>query len=185
MRTSIDRAMDAQHVKRWSLCALTADSNVASHSFNVAILSVAIYQRVFPDDVAGMHNICYMAMLHDIEEVFTGDIPTPTKTLMRDNGVCPRALFGEYEEFAIAPDAKTVMKLADLIDNWYFISQHGVGVRARIATNEVRDRLIRAISDAPPGIRDSAMWVLDYVENRRSEYEKREHAAKTDKDVVR
>lgn len=179
MQTSIDRVLDAQHVKRWSLCGASAESNVASHSFNVAALSVAIWQRVFPDDVAGKHNICYMAMLHDIAEVFTGDVPTPTKTAMKAKGVDINHLFEEQgEEMAVSGDAKTIMKLADLIDNWYFISQHGVGIRARIATNEVRDRLIRAIGEASPRIREEAMWVLDYVEMRRSEYEERERAQK-------
>jgi len=169
MNTTIDRALDAQHVKRWSLVATTAESNVASHSFNVAVIAMAIRKKMFNTIHFTDAELCYHALLHDIDEVFTGDIPTPTKQAMRFQGVEPNALF-EGQEVTCPPDhLRAIIKLADLIDNWHFISQHGAGARAAIAAADVRERLVEAIDGAPNDLRQAASWVLDYVENRRSE----------------
>lgn len=170
MKIAIDRVLDSQHVKRWSLVATTAESNVASHSFNVAAIAMAIYQRIPGATDFGAHSICYHAMLHDVDEVFTGDIPTPTKTAMRAAGVEPNKLFaGQGSNSVIPPHMKPLIKIADLIDNWHFINQHGVGDRARIAVDEVRGRLEGAIDVAPSDLQSAARWVLDHVENRRSD----------------
>jgi len=178
MNTTVDRALDAQHVKRWSMVATTAESNVASHSFNVAVIAMAIRSKMFNTNHFSAAEVCYHALLHDIDEVFTGDIPTTTKEAMRHQGVEPNALF-EGQEVTNPPEhIRAIIKLADLIDNWRFISQHGAGARAAIAAAEVRERLVAAIDAAPDDLRQAASWVLDYVENRRSEQpEERERLA--------
>lgn len=183
MKTSIDRALDSQHVKRWSLVATTAESNVASHSFNVAVIAIAIYQMLPGATPFGAHSISYYAILHDIDEVFTGDIPTPTKTAMRAAGVEPNSLFtGQEANSPMPAEMKALLKIADLIDNWHFINQHGAGVRARIAADEVRGRLDAAIDAASSDLQTASRWVLDYVENRRSEQGDRRHGSRVGKD---
>ena len=169
MRTTIDRALDAQHVKRWSLVATTADSNVASHSFNVAVIAMAIRKNMFNTIHFSIEQVCYYALLHDIDEVFTGDLPTPTKEAMRKQGVEPNELFEGQEASKPPEHIKAIIKVADLIDNHIFISQHGAGVRARRAAAEVRGRLDAALDGASPDLQRAGREVLAYIEERRSE----------------
>lgn len=169
MRTTIDRALDAQHVKRWSLVATTAESNVASHSFNVAVIAVAIRRAMRNTIHFTSQEVCYYALLHDIDEVFTGDLPTPTKAAIRFQGVEPNELFEGQGEKQPPDHIKAIIKVADLIDNWFFISEHGAGVRARIAADEVRGRLDEAIRTASEDLRRAASEVLSYIEERKSE----------------
>lgn len=178
MHTTVDRALDAQHVKRWSMVATTAESNVASHSFNVAVIAMAIRNKMFNTNHFSAAEVCYHALLHDIDEVFTGDIPTTTKDAMRHQGVEPNALF-EGQEVTNPPEhIRAIIKIADLIDNWHFINHHGVGVRASVCVGHVREKLTAAIDAAPDDLRQAASWVFDYVENRRSEQpEERERLA--------
>lgn len=169
MKTTVDRALDAQHVKRWSLVATTAESNVASHSFNVAVIAMAIFKEMRNKNHLNKYELCYYALLHDLDEVFTGDMPTPTKTALRQNGVEPNALFPGQGEVRPPDELYNIIKLADLIDNWFFISQHGSGVRAGIAAAEVRTRLDDAIRGARPDLQRAASHTLDYIERRRSD----------------
>lgn len=168
MKTPIVNVLDAQHVKRWSLVGTTAESNVASHSFNVAVLAMEIAKRMSYTPF-GLMGICYNALLHDIAEVFTGDVPTPTKTAMKNKGVNFNELFYNYEDdVMVGNDTRAIVKLADLIDNWYFIDQHGAGARARIAASEVRGRLDAAIDGAPPDMASAARGVLQDLGNRNA-----------------
>lgn len=169
MKTPIDRALDAQFVKRWSLVCTTAESNVASHSYNVAVLAMAIWKEMRNNVEYGIKEVCYYAMLHDIDEVFTGDMPTPTKNAIRDKGVEPNELFvGQSTEDRPPAKIALVIKLADLIDNYIFIYRHGSGVRAWEAASEVAGRMRAAIDAAPGDVARAAQAVLSYVENRRS-----------------
>lgn len=185
MNTSIDRALDAQHVKRWSLVATTAESNVASHSFNVAVIAIAIWQRMFNKIGISKEQVCYYALLHDIDEVFTGDIPTPTKQAMRRQGVEPNDLFDGQERADIPNKIRDIIKMADLIDNYVFISQHGAGVRAAGAAVEVRGRLADALGGASPDLGRAARETLDYIERRKSEDPEERERLERDRETLR
>lgn len=169
-RKPIDKLMDCQHVKRWNLIPTTADSNVASHSFNVAVIAIALRRKMFNTNHFSEEEVCYHAMLHDIDEAETGDLPTPTKTAIRQHGVDPNALF-ETQGSQPEPPAciKGIVKMADLIENCVFINEHGTGTRGRYAAAEVSRRLADAIDGAPPDLQQAARWVLDYITNRRSD----------------
>lgn len=170
MRNSIDRLMDAEHCKRWSMVGTTSDSNVATHSFNVAMLAMAIRKEMFNTIACSEQEVCYFALIHDVKEVHTGDIPTPTKNKMRAAGFDPDHFDPEVpDEEEPRRFVKTIVKLADLIDNYLFISQHGQGTRAAVAAREVEGRLARALDEASPDLQRAGRIVLDYVLTRKSE----------------
>jgi len=171
-RKPIDKLMDCQHVKRWNLVATTIESNVASHSFNVAVLAMAINNRMRNIGDTDEMEICYHAIMHDVDEAETGDMPTPTKAALRGAGVNPNALYSTQGKVQ-PPSAKVrqIIKLADLLENFSFISEYGAGTRARAAAAEVRGRLDEAIGGASEDMADAARWVLAYVQQRRSDEE--------------
>lgn len=179
----IDKLLDCQHVKRWTLVCTTAESTVASHSFNVACIAMAIRQRMFNTAHYSEQDVCYYAILHDVDESETGDIPTPTKKAMRTAGVEPNELFetqGLLPE--PPPEIKAITRIADLIDNWFFIHEHGSGGRARSAAAEVRRRLDDAIRGASADLQAAAVEVLSYLEQRKSDdVEERERIAQDGK----
>lgn len=166
----IDKLLDCQHVKRWTLVATNAPSNVASHSFNVAMIALAIRKKMMNTNHFSDHEVAFYALMHDVDEAETGDMPTPTKAAIRAKGVEPNALF-ETQRMAPRPIpvVEKIIKLADLIDNYVFISEHGVGARARLAVDEVRGRLEAAIDGAGSDMGPAAHWVLEFILQRKSD----------------
>jgi hypothetical protein len=167
----IDKLMDCQHVKRWTLICTVSPSTVASHSFNVAVLAMAIRHRMRTGAMlCSEAEICYYAMMHDVDEAETGDMPTPTKAAIRAAGVEPNTLYPTQGGVSKPTESvRGIVKLADLIDNYLFISQQGIGPRAAAAAAEVHGRLARAIDEAPEDMASAARWVWQYVEERRSD----------------
>lgn len=122
-------------IRRWSLMRNTEPENVAEHSFQVAILTHAlttIASRVFGRSV-DVNRATTLALFHDVEEVFTGDIATPVKhhnpallRSLREMEVAageqlltmlPPSLQPEYRELirhtAAEPDLTVWVKAAD------------------------------------------------------------------------
>jgi 5'-deoxynucleotidase YfbR-like HD superfamily hydrolase len=130
-------------------------------------------------------DVCYYAILHDVDESETGDIPTPTKRAMRENGVEPNSLFktqGLLPE--PPPHIKDIVKMADLLENWFFIHEHGSGARARRSEVGVKQKLLAAIEDAAPDLQAATREVMDYLINRRSDDpEERERIARHDQSI--
>lgn len=176
----IDTLMDCQHVRRWTLVCTTAPSTVASHSFNVACLAMAIRAAMRNTNHFSEQEVCYYAILHDVDESETGDIPTPTKRAMRENGVEPNSLFttqGLLPE--PPPHIKAIIKMADLLENWFFIHEHGSGSRARRSEAGIKQKLLAAIEDAAPDLQAGTREVMDYLVNRKSDDpEERERIAR-------
>lgn len=175
----IDKLLDCQHVKRWTLVATTAQSTVASHSFCVAMIAMAIRREMRNTNHFSEQEVCFYALMHDVDESETGDMPTPTKMAIRAAGVEPNDLFPTQQMTEKASEeVLAIIKMADLIENYVFIYEHGVGTRARAAVAEVHGRLSRAIADARPDLSQAAARVLAHIIERKSDTdEERKHAA--------
>lgn len=69
-------------VRRFSTNHMIKDESIAEHSAIVALLAILLFDDVSNqgfDNELDLSRIVYMATLHDIDEIVTGDIPKPTK----------------------------------------------------------------------------------------------------------
>lgn len=128
---SIKTLMRASSVQRWNMVATARSQSLAEHSFNVAIIACRIAE------LSGLHELVPQVMVeainHDLTEVITGDIPTPTKKALRDAGVDLGRVFSSVRACNFSSDidvVHSIVKLADVIEGCWFISSFGVGDHA-------------------------------------------------------
>lgn len=170
MKMPIDKCLDALYVQRWSLVGTDKESTVASHSFSVAMIAMEIRKRMYNKIGFSEQEVCYFALTHDIREVLTGDVPTPVKTTMREVGFDPERMYPEIPaEETPGTGIRHIVKAADLIDNYVFISTHGIGTRARVAAIEVGGRLTEFLAGASPDLARAAADTLAYIQERKSD----------------
>lgn len=170
MNTPIDVLTDCNYVKRWSMVGTDKESTVASHSFDVAIISMDIRSRMFNVPGIDEKTVCYFALIHDVKESYTGDIPTPTKKGMKIAGFDPDHYSDDHIDEAVPTDkVQAIIKAADLISNYIFISTHGIGTRARAAADEVGGRLREYLDAASEDLRTAATATMTYIIERGSD----------------
>jgi len=115
----IQDVMRASSVKRWHTVSTIRQQTLAEHSFNVCMLAKQMADMIgMPAQRKAL--LLEMALVHDLDEVFTGDIPTPAKEQQPIN-----------EDWAGDHFLKHIIKLADLIDAFWFIHNWGAGQHAK------------------------------------------------------
>lgn len=120
--------LDLDAISRWHMVGTSAPDNVASHSFRVAMIAIAIQKEINPEDTVTIKDLAYHALFHDAEEAYSGDIATHVKVKLRGAGVDIDTIFAHDDE---APDyIRKIIKAADMMDAFIFIQHHGVGPRA-------------------------------------------------------
>jgi 5'-deoxynucleotidase len=70
-----------KHITRWGLMRNTQYENIQEHSLQVAMIAHAlavIKNKLYGGDLDS-DRIAVLAMYHDCNEIFTGDMPTPIK----------------------------------------------------------------------------------------------------------
>ncbi len=122
-------------IRRWGLMRNAIEENVATHSWEVAVLAHAlaiIHNQQFGGDIDA-NAVAAAALYHDAAEVITGDMPTPVKyhsQVMRQAfadiedkaqlellGLLPESLRPAYDghlrESAWGEEARRLIKAAD------------------------------------------------------------------------
>lgn len=130
-RHALEAVMRLHSVKRWHMIDTTRQQTLAEHSANVAML-MYLLMPVFPEGAITERNVLD-ALVHDIAESFTGDVPTHTKAHLfglsdLEDSVIPAEFVTD-----VPGDVKLIIKLCDLADGIRFIRLHGVDVTARHA----------------------------------------------------
>lgn len=136
---SINEMLRASHVKRWHTVDTVKDQSVAEHQWNVTALSMRIASIAGEEITA---ELVQYAMFHDLEEIYTGDMPSPYKercaareatgdthnrgvgtpiagiSLASEDGSPVRR--GTYHNTGI----DTIVRAADLIDAWQWSTKY-------------------------------------------------------------
>jgi len=133
---TIHELLRNQHVKRWHIVHTDRCQTVAEHLWAVTVLGWELYKRMdlmFPWD-----SWTKLLMLHDSTESITGDLPTPAKKLLKDDGW---ALGYEYSKEYASIDLwgrnsdnglpSACLKLVDLIEAIRHMDIHGRGAHAK------------------------------------------------------
>ncbi len=188
MITPIEKMLDLQYVQRWTTVGTTRESNVATHSFNVAVIAMAIYREIYNKVGYTERDVCSYAIIHDYLEAYSGDISTPVKEAMVESGFCPDKFdYGAPRE--MLPESgmpKAIVKMADLIDNWNFIRQHNSGTRGARAVQFAEDKLHEAVQNSCEDLQDATRKVIDRILERPfDDPEKRRQAKRQAEEAVR
>jgi len=123
--------INLSHVKRWGIVPTLHQESVAEHSFRVAAIS-----EYLADELAASNpdidrlGLLRMALTHDLEECYTGDIPAPAKRLFDNHGILDRAMesLNEFETEAQENHARErfIVKVSDLLDALWSMRVFGI-----------------------------------------------------------
>lgn len=133
---SLTEILRAQNVNRWNLIATTREQSIAEHTFNVTMIARAICKSLKIDD----NLMTKAAIEHDLDEVITGDIPSPTKALARQMEMDLGKIEGVKKNCdRLQPLDKSILKFADLLESVHFLDNFGTGHRATTVKEELLD----------------------------------------------
>ena len=148
---SFEETMRLSNIKRWGIVEMSRPQSVAEHSYNVAMISTMVMNRLSRGGRGITHTlrlaVVEWALVHDLPELVTGDIPTPIKSMIKGPlATAERALFHTMalHEEALPPLALAICKAADLIDAIQFATKFCVDSRRREIINGLKCELNRA-----------------------------------------
>lgn len=158
MKFSLQDKMRAGHVKRWQIVRVAREQNIAEHMYRVHLIVAEICERMGVSDHR-QSNAVRWALMHDLPEVITGDIATPTKQAMRlaIPGKDPLrnvelSLDTDYRELYLNlksydPIALAIVKAADMIEAVDFLVTEAVGPHSVEVLVGIRKNLIAFINE--------------------------------------
>lgn len=130
----IEAAMRFGSVKRWHMLDTVRIQTLAEHSGNVALLAMIIAYHAPGMYFGACGVVAATALVHDLPEVFTGDIPTPTKRHITGLDKMEDSLLTTLPRMGVSEDVKILIKICDLADGIRFIRLHGSGAIGQHAT---------------------------------------------------
>lgn len=153
MTIMIQDILRAGHTKRWNIVNTTREQTVAEHLFNVAMIARTIQEHLGYEYHRDL--LLDWALIHDIPEVVCGDPPSPTKKRMKMMGFDIEDLYDsidptykEVKETAQTVDiVYDIVKIADLLDAYYFLYENGVGRHAKQVASSIHEQLYMKIDE--------------------------------------
>ena len=152
--------MRAGHVKRWHLVNVAHNQSVAEHAWLVTVIGMHLARWLAPqggtifDDVTEEYRFVCALMMHDMPEVKTGDIPTPSKHMVQAVSGDP-GLFEKIDHLlmphipfsggSLPPALGHVLVLADRIEAAHWIRENGLGRHSEIVAQGCWDRVINTV----------------------------------------
>lgn len=153
----INDILRASGVTRWHIVRTVRPQSLAEHTFDVVMIARAIAK------IAGYNDseIIKAALLHDLDEIVTGDIPTPTKNRARDNGWNLNELYKGITGRELSTDESIIVRLADKMADLYWLWLCALGPHANRVYEIMADEFNQYVrTDAiPDNIREATLDV--------------------------
>lgn len=153
----INDILRASGVTRWHIVRTVRPQSLAEHTFDVVMIARAIAKIAGYDD----YEIIKAALLHDLDEIVTGDIPTPSKKRARDNGWELNDLYKSITGRELSIDESLVIQVADRLADLHWLWLHALGPHA----NRVYELMATEFNDwirsdlIPDNIKEAALDV--------------------------
>jgi len=153
----INDILRASGVTRWHIVRMVRPQSLAEHTFDVTMIARAIAKIAGHDD----YEITKAALLHDLDEIVTGDFPTPTKQKARDNGWELNDLYKEITGRVLEPDEALIIHLADKMADLYWLWLHALGPHANRVYESLAEEYNNYVrsESIPDNIREAALEV--------------------------
>ena len=133
--------LKASYIRRWGIVHTATEQSIATHMYRVWML-IRMWGPAIGLDKDEQYLAESWALVHDLAEIRTGDMPTPHKTpIVKQHlkeveaSICPAA--AEIEEAIEGSMVADFCKLCDTAEAVLFLKTDGIGAHAR----EVRDLL--------------------------------------------
>lgn len=179
-------ALRLTEVSRWGIVATSRQQSVGEHSYRVVMIAQALYDYIFPVP----HNsndralLTSFAMIHDIEEVLSGDIDSVFKLAVKSR--YPDVFTSTIEKMATqrmdaGPLTRTVssiersvkgtfievlVKMADFLEALIYLDQYGTHSRHM---GNVRDTILEHLWGRVEQFKRSAFYGLEPAHWQRVE----------------
>lgn len=141
---NVDMIFRVQDVSRWHTINMSRRQSVAEHSFNVAVLVLKICNDLqFPE--RDKIRLVGLALLHDIDEVYTGDAPSTSK------------------DYSGLDGDSLIIKVCDLIDALHFSSEFAVGSHSISVVGFISDQLAECLQYTPGLLQESVSNILGEI----------------------
>lgn len=144
--------MRLSSVKRWGIIEMSRAQNVAEHSYNVAAITLSLVDilsdqiedsglDLYPTKIMAME----WALLHDLTELVTGDLPTPVKTHLgkavehMEDECYPR--YAQLRQSIKGTAVEGIVKAADLLDAIQFADRFCIDPKKSAILTEMRNKL--------------------------------------------
>ena len=108
-------------IKRWHIVHLSQKQSVAEHSFFVTLLAMRFSSAIG----APVGRTVQYALLHDAEEAWTGDIPSPVKQYLSKSKIPIKEMMGDMYIDPQSPITAHIVKICDMAESMKFLDRHG------------------------------------------------------------
>lgn len=153
-----------QFVKRWAILPTVMPQSVAEHSFNVVLITMELMKTGYT--VAEVSAAIHYAILHDMAEIYTGDIPSNFKQKLVANGTKLNAKVDElFPETAteVAPEILAIVKVADTLEAINFYRQFGAGNMQEQVLMNMGERLHGMVMKLPDMVATRVATLIDEI----------------------
>ena len=153
----INDILRASGVTRWHIVRTVRPQSLAEHTFDVTMIARAIAKIAGYDDA----EITKAALLHDLDEVVVGDIPTPTKNRAKSVGWDLNNLYKSVTGRELSADESIIIHLADKLADLHWLWLHALGPHANSVYEsmaEYYNEYVRS-DKIPDNIREAAVDV--------------------------
>lgn len=145
-------------VKRYPICHTNRDQSVAEHTFGVLIIAREL--ALVLKDPEYLEAITDYAIVHDMDEVFTGDIPSGFKRRLRAE--CPEVIRILDPEHNVNDVIKGTVKLADYLEAMYHLMEYGGSRFANRVLDDITENFMKELQNekTPAAVRQraEAIW---------------------------